>query len=65
MFMVIIDVKGGKMAVSFCLHCEVNVLMDTVEAVKELSLPGPCGQMMNVSSTLLVTWIKDCSKLHR
>jgi hypothetical protein len=37
-----IRVKEGKVAVSFLLHCELNVLMDTVQVV---SLPGPCGQM--------------------
>jgi hypothetical protein len=47
-----INIQEGKVAISFCLHGELNALVDTVQVVKEvLSLSGPCGQMTKVSST--------------
>jgi hypothetical protein len=33
----IYHVKEGKVAISFCLHTELDVLMETDQVVKELS----------------------------
>jgi hypothetical protein len=34
-----ICVQEGKVAVSFCLHGELNVLVDTIQVVKEVLQP--------------------------
>jgi hypothetical protein len=47
-----IYVQKGSVAVSFHLHGKLNILVDTVQAVKKsLSLLGQWSQMMEVSFT--------------
>jgi hypothetical protein len=47
-FVVDVNIKDRKMA---CLHSELDVLMDTVQVIKEVIQFGClCGQITNVSS---------------
>jgi hypothetical protein len=38
-----IYVKEGKVTISFCVHDELNVLVDTVQVIKEV--PQPVGSV--------------------
>jgi hypothetical protein len=47
---VYVYVKEGKVAVSFCLHGQQNILVDTVQVVKEVPQPDWGRGLMTVSS---------------